>query len=142
MLRRLLMPDICFFRLPNLVFCLVELELSETLSVCISALLWLFAFPSPFLFLESIKKVTQSVCFMRWHVGNRCLGGSLYLTYIFFFWLSALMFSFVHLELIETLSVCVSILVCFSFSSSHLGIHPAGHIIGVFGDLMCLEFGA
>ncbi len=60
-LRRLLIPDICFFRLPNLVFCLVELELRETLSVCISALVWLFAFPSPFLFLESIKKVIQSV---------------------------------------------------------------------------------
>jgi hypothetical protein len=38
------MPDIYFFCLSNLVFCLVELELSETLSVCISALVWLFAF--------------------------------------------------------------------------------------------------
>jgi hypothetical protein len=28
-------------------------------------LVWLFSFPSPFLFLESIKKVIQSVCFMR-----------------------------------------------------------------------------
>lgn len=96
-------------------------------------------FSFSFSFLESIKKVIQSVCFMRWHVRNWCLGGSLCLTYICLFWLSALMFSFVHLELIETLSGCVSILVCFSFSSSHLGIHPAGHIIGVFGDLMCLE---
>jgi hypothetical protein len=72
-------------------------------------------------------------------VTNRCLGGSFCLTYMYLFGLSALMFSFVHLELIETLSVSVSILVCFSFSSSHLGIHPAGHIIGVFGDLMRLE---